>query len=273
MKKRGSSFIPFGSGFRTRRESLRGQKARRPIGIVLPLALIIALSLLSPRLEAQQFNSDNYWTAPHGVFTFVATYGQNYSMMMGVAALFPNWEFNIGQYLYKKDIETGTTDHFSTTVYLKHMFYENAAKTGGWAVMGGTGIYPAYLQAGTVTQSFKSYWICAPVTFPFFDNTLSWDIMPGAAVNLNYGSEKDTAWSFTYSSRLAVYKIIPHSCLVGEVFGAEGKGGSKPQFKVGVRWESEHVVVAGTFGAAFDGSQGAGFEIGVMLFSPPFLKL
>jgi hypothetical protein len=42
---------------------------------------------------------------------------------------------------------------------------------------------------------------------------------------------------------------------------------------VGIRWESEHVDIAATSGAAFDGSQGSGFEIGVMLLSPPFLKL
>jgi hypothetical protein len=72
---------------------------------------------------------------------------------------------------------------------------------------------------------------------------------------------------------LTYIKVIPQSAIVGEVFGAEGKGTSKPQFRVGVRWESEHVIIAATFGAAFDGSQGAGFEIGCMLLSPPFLKL
>ena len=241
--------------------------------IVLGLTLVMALALLSPRLEAQQFNSDNYWTAPHGVLTFTTTHGQHYSFIMGTVALFPRWEFNFGANLYRKDKETNTTAHFSNTIYVKYMFYENAAKTGGWAVMGGTGIFPGYLEADTVTDSFKSYWISVPVTFPFFDNNLSWDIMPGATVNLNEGKKDETAWSFTYSSRLAVYKVIPQSAIVGEVFGAAGKGGSKPQFRVGVRWESEHIVIAATFGAAFDGSQGAGFEIGIMLLSPPFLKL
>ena len=273
MKKLGS-YIPVGTGFRARHKSSRGHKTSRPIaGIVTSLALVIVFTLLSPRAEAQQFNSDNYITMPHGTFTFLLTYGQHYSTIIGTASLFPGWEFNVGSTNYRKDVETNTTDHFSTTLYVKHMFYENKSKTGGWAVMGGTGTYPGYLEAGTVTDSFKSYWVSAPITFPFFNNTLSWDIMPGVTVNLNQGNKDETAWSFTYSTRLAVYKIIPRSAIVGEVFGAEGKGGSKPQFKVGVRWESEHVVIAATYGAALDGSQGAGFEIGCMLFSPPFLKL
>ena len=41
-----------------------------------------------------------------------------------------------------------------------------------------------------------------------------------------------------------------------------------------MRWEpSQYAVFALTYGAEFDGPNGAGFEIGVMLFTPPFAKL
>jgi hypothetical protein len=62
--------------------------------------------------------------------------------------------------------------------------------------------------------------------------------------------------------------------IVGEVFGAEGEVRSIPEYKVGIRWEPNlNVTLALTYGQEFDGNKGAGFEIGAMLFSPPFLKL
>lgn len=240
------------------------------------LKLMVAtfmLLLFSISGNAQQFNSDNYWTAPHGVATILATTGQNYSTLMNVAALFPAWEFNIGATLYREDKVANTTNHYSATFYVKHMFYENKAKTGGWAVMAGTGVYPGYLQSGTITTSFRSYWLNVPVTLPFFNNTLSWDILPGILFNLDYSSSKKKASGFTYSSRLAVYKIIPQSAIVGEVFGTEGDAYSSPQYKIGIRWESPIIVAALTYGAGFDGSKGGGIEFGIMIFTPPFLKI
>ncbi|HSM16917.1 MAG TPA: hypothetical protein VK845_07960 [Gemmatimonadales bacterium] len=42
-------------------------------------------------------------------------------------------------------------------------------------------------------------------------------------------------WSFTYSTRAAVYGLVPESAVVGEVYGTEGV--TEPQYRVGVRWE------------------------------------
>jgi hypothetical protein len=36
-----------------------------------------------------------------------------------------------------------------------------------------------------------------------------------------------------------------------------------------VRWEGKKWIVAGTYSDAFDGSGGAGFEIGVIYFTEP----
>jgi len=239
------------------------------------LCLVILVVFFSitfcDQIHAQQFNSDNYWTAPHGVSTIIATAGQNYSTLLDVFALFPGWEFNIGATLYRKDETANTTQHFSALFYVKHMFYENEAKTAGWAAMAGTGVYPGYLKSGTVTSSFRSYWVSVPVTIPFFDNTLSWDILPGGLVNLDHGADKTEAWGFTYSSRLAVYKVIPQSAIVGEIFGTEGDAASDPQYRAGVRWESARVVAALSYGAGLDGSDGCGVEFGIMVFTPPFL--
>jgi hypothetical protein len=60
--------------------------------------------------------------------------------------------------------------------------------------------------------------------------------MPGALVDLDYGNNKETAWGFTYSTRIAVYKVIPQTAIVAEVYGTEGKAYSKPECKVGLRW-------------------------------------
>jgi len=94
--------------------------------------------------------------------------------------------------------------------------------------------------------------------------------MPGGVVNTDWGSAKTTASAFTYSTRAALYGIIPKSAIVGEVFGAAGTAHSDP--KAGIRWEPNYnVTVAATYGSALNGSEGAGFEIGVMIFTPRFL--
>lgn len=252
-------------------EARNGKAAVR--GILAGAIVMLLAGTLAPVL-GQQFNSDNYWTAPHGVGTFVLTGGQHYSTILATAALFPKWEFTIGETLYEKDEETNSDHHYTLTIYVKRMMYENESKTGGWAIMGGTGLYPGYLAAGTVTNSFRSYWVSAPVTIPFFKGALSWDLMPGATVNLGNASDSKSEWGFTYSTRLAVYKVVPQSAIVGEVFGTEGDAYSKPQYKVGIRWEpNTKIVVAASYGACLDGSPGAGFEIGVMFFTRPFLRL
>ena len=214
------------------------------------------------------------WGSPDGAAVGGGVHGRRGHRghtLIDVVTLFPRFEFNVGATLYREDRSTDTTDHFSTTLYLKYMFFENAAKNGGFAVMAGTGVQPGYLQAGTVTEDFKTYWAAFPVTFPFLDGALSWDLLPGASVTLDQGPSRTEAWGFTYSSRLAVYKVIPQSAIVGEIFGTEGDAYSKPQYKVGVRWESKYVVAALTYGGALDGSRGAGIELGVMILSPPFL--
>jgi hypothetical protein len=66
-----------------------------------------------------------------------------------------------------------------------------------------------------------------------------------------------------------VYDVIPQTAIVGEVFGTTGEAYSKPSYRFGLRWESPKLVVAGTFSAAFDGSDGAGFELGIMYFTEP----
>ena len=47
-----------------------------------------------------------------------------------------------------------------------------------------------------------------------------------------------------------------------------------PEYKIGPRWEpSQYATIALTYGHEFAGSLGAGFEFGVMLFTPPFACL
>jgi len=61
------------------------------------------MTLLPLHADAQQFNSDNYWTAPQGTETTVLTLGQHYSALLVTGALFSGWEFNVGATLYRKD--------------------------------------------------------------------------------------------------------------------------------------------------------------------------
>jgi hypothetical protein len=225
--------------------------------------------------HGQQFNSDNYLSKPHGVATIILTYGQRDAMFMNTFSLFRGWEFTAAAYIYNNDSDPKTSDGYSTSLYFKWMLYENEAKTGGVAVKGGTGLKPGYVDGDyLVKDAFKTYWMNAPLTLALFDNKLSWDIMPGASVTLNYGSESTTAWAFTYSTRLAWYAFSPELSFVGEIFGSEGKARAIPEYKIGPRWEpSQYAVFAVTYGEEIGDTHGARWQIGIMLFTPPFARL
>jgi hypothetical protein len=236
--------------------------------------IVLVLFLCSSTIiYAQQFNTDNYLAMPHGTGTFVLTTGERNSGMVSSFALIENFEFFVQTFLFRDVRVDDYSQHFTTTVYAKYMFWLNKAKTGGGAVFLGFGRSPGFYSQDRYLPLHKNYWTALPVTIPFFNNTISWDIMPGALVDLDYGNNKETAWGFTYSTRVAVYKVIPKTAIVGEVYGTEGQAYSKPEYKVGLRWEpNSFIVPAISYGGSFDGSLGAGFEIGVIIFSPQFLK-
>jgi hypothetical protein len=95
--------------------------------------------------------------------------------------------------------------------------------------------------------------------------------MPGLSATTEYGTDESTVWVVTYATRLAWYPISPKWSVVGEVVGAEGKGTSPPEYRVGLRWEpNQHTVFALTYDEEFGGSNGAKWEVGMMLFTPPF---
>jgi hypothetical protein len=225
--------------------------------------------------HAQQYNSDSWLSKPHGMATIILTTGERTSLFMTTFSLLPKWEFTAAAYLYDFDDDVNTDDGYSTSFYAKYMFYQNQAATGGGAVKFGTGLDPGYLVDNVgLKDAFQTYWMNSPWTAPLFDDKVSWDIMPGASVTRNYGVEGNEAWAFTYSTRVAWYYAGPEASIVGEVFGATGEAESIPEYKIGWRWEpNQHVVLALTYGEEFDGPNGAGLEVGLMLFTPPFLKL
>jgi hypothetical protein len=237
------------------------------------LAGAILLNFTS--VSAQQFNSDSWLSKAHGTITLIPTTGERNSMIMNTYSLFTRWEFTMAAYLYNNDGDPLTDDGYSTSYYAKYMFYENEAKTGGAAVKAGTGMFPGYFNGQDRTRdAFKTYWMNAPVTLPLFKNTLSIDLMPGTSMTRNYGADETTAFAFTYSFRAAWYPFNPELAFVGEIFGAEGAAVAIPEYKAGIRWEpNQYSVFALTYGQEFNGTNGAGFEVGVMLFTPPFACL
>jgi hypothetical protein len=238
------------------------------------LLLVLCTQTARPAL-AQQFNSDNYLSKPHGVATIILTTGERNTMWMTTFSLFPRWEFTAAAYLFNTDNDPKTADGYSSSYYAKYMIYENKAKTGGVAVKGGTGLEPGYVNESVkLKDAFQTFWTNTPVTVPFFNNKLSWDAMPGFSVTKQYGDSTETVGSFTYATRLAWNPTSPKLALVGEVYGAAGAAEAEPEYRVGLRWEpSQYAVFALTFDDEFHGTNGAGFEVGVMLFSPPFAKL
>ncbi len=237
-------------------------------GILLILFLIFACT----PARGQQFNSDNYLSKPQGVATIILTAGERNNMLMTTFSLFQKWEFTLAAYIYNSDRDPTTDEGYSTSYYFKYMLYENKEKTGGIAFKGGTGLEPGLLIDNVgLEDAFKTYWINSPITVPFFKNTLSLDLMPGASYTIDYEDKGNPAWSFTYSTRLGWYPFSPKLALVGEVFGAAGEANTKPEYKAGLRWEpNQYANFALTYGQEFNGDNGAGFELGVMLFTPPF---
>jgi len=224
---------------------------------------------------AQQFNSDNWLSKPVGVMTVIPTFGERSSMLMNTFALIPRWEFTIAAYLYNDDKDKGTDDGYSTSLYAKYMIYENKVQTGGFAIKAGTGMFPGTLNPEIREKdALKTFWVNTPVTIPLFDNKVSWDLMPGASVTRNIQQDSINGWAFTYSTRVAYNPWGPKFSFVGEVFGSEGKTGAIPEFKTGVRYDAnKYATFALTYGQEFGGNLGAGFEFGVMLFTPPFASL
>lgn len=224
---------------------------------------------------AQQYNSDSWISKPHGMITIIPTIGQRNTMIMTTYSLIPKWEFTCALYAYNSDGDSRTDDGHSASLYAKYMFYQNKSETGGAAVKFGTGMFPGTIDAENRTDdAFRTFWMNVPVTIPFLNNHLSWDIMPGATVSRNYGTDQSTAWGFTYSTRLAWYPFDYKWALVGEIFGTEGEVNAIPEYKIGVRWEpSQYITYAMTYGQEFTDNNGAGFEFGIMIFTPPFLKI
>jgi len=234
-------------------------------------ALLLGGSGWGTPAAGQQFNSDNYLSKPAGVVTMIATLGQRNEIFMLTFSLLPRWEFTTAAYIVNEDDDPNTDDGYSTTLYAKYMLYENAAKTGGAAVKFGTGLDPGYLTEVGVEDAFRSFWTNLPITFPFLQNRLAVDFMPGLTFSREYGTEGDNAWGYTYSIRAAWYPESPKWAFVGEVFGAEGELTSIPEFKIGPRWEpDQYTTFALTYGQEFNGHNGARFEVGMMLFTPPF---
>lgn len=246
------------------------------ISLMEKVVIVIIFSLLifqSNPAVAQQYNSDSYLSKPLGMATIILTTGERNSMLMATFSLLPKMEFTTSAYLYNNDEDPLTDDGYSASLFAKYMFYENEAKTGGAAVKLGTGLDPGYLDGDDKNNdAFKTFWMNTPATIPFFNNALQWDIMPGASVTLKYGAEETTALAFTYSTRLAWYPFDPTISIVGEIYGSEGDVDAKPEYRAGLRWEpNQNVVIAVTYDDELGGNNGAGFEIGGMFFTPPFL--
>ena len=226
--------------------------------------------LLSPGSTlGQQFYGDNQWVAPHGVATLIGTVGEDYAQGTFVSALVAEWEFNLQFTHYYEDPREQDGSYTALNLFAKHRLSENEAGTGGYAMFLGSGLAPEHLDNGVVTNALDSWWVSFIGTYAFADNRLLLDLMPGLTINLDHEQTGSTAWGLTYGARVAAYPGPPQWALVGEVFGTAGEAYARPSYRAGIRWESPRLVVAGTYSNAFDGSGGAGFELGFMYYTDP----
>ncbi len=241
--------------------------------INLGLLLVVGLSFNSNNAVAQQFNTDNYLVMPHGTGTFVLTAGERNSTMVSSFGLIPGFEFFVQANLFWEDKKQNSPQHFTTTLYAKYQVWINKEKNGGLGAFLGVGNSPGYYNLNDYQNPHKNYWTAFAYTLPLFNNNVYWDLMPGALVDFDAEESNKAAWGFSYSTRLNIYSIIPKSAIVAEFYGTEGSVYSKPEYKIGVRWEpNDFIVPAFTYSNNISGTGGAGFEIGIAIFSPQFLK-
>ena len=234
--------------------------------------LIINLGMCS-LISAQQYNSDNYLVMPHGIGTIVLTTGERNVSFVTSLALIPKFEFAVAGYLFWDDQTTQSPQHFTTSLYAKYSVWVNKENNGGLAAFLGLGNSPSYYEQTQFVDLHKNYWTAIAFTLPLFNNKLSWDLFPGAIVDIDYGEDSEVAWGFTYSTRLTINNVIPKFNIVGEIFGTEGKAFSPTEFRAGIQWiPNTYIIPSFTFGSQLNGNKGAGFEIGVMILTPPFLK-
>ncbi len=232
------------------------------------LKLVIGLICLSNGTAfSQQFAGDNQWVAPEGVATLVGTFGQKYMMLDITLAVHQEWELNLQSVHYYNDPGNKSESYKSPSIYVKRRLKQNANETAGYAVFAGTGVFPQHLDRGEVTTGFRSWWAMGVATYAFSQDRILLDVLPGAIVNLDHEQTGKTAWGFTYSSRVAFYKIIPHSAVVAEVFGTSGEAKAPISYRGGIRWESRKWVVTGTYSNSFNNTNGAGLEIGLVFFT------
>ncbi|MCV9386282.1 hypothetical protein [Reichenbachiella ulvae] len=235
--------------------------------------LFVLFEAIAFEAVSQQFNTDNYLSMPHGTGTFVITAGQRNTAIISSFSLIPKFEIFVQGNMFRDYRIEDYPQNFTTSLYAKYMYWVNKQNNGGGAIFLGAGRSPGYFKNTVYTELHKNIWAAFPVTFPFFNNVLSWDLMPGVLVDFNAEDTNDVAWGFTWSSRMAIYKIIPQTAIVLEAYGTEGEAYSKPEYKIGLRWEpNDYIVPAITYSSQFYGRYGAGFEFGVMIFTPQYLK-
>ncbi len=237
------------------------------------IILLVLFGHSSSHLNAQQFNSDNYVVMPHGTGTFVITNGERNAAFVNSFGLIPRFEFFVQGNLFWENEKTESPQHFTATLYAKYSLWVNTQKSSGVSVFLGFGKSPGYYTQKEFLTLHKNYWTAVVYTLPLFNKTIYWDFMPGGMVDIDYKGSKNAAWGFTYSSRINVYKLIPKTAIVAEIFGTEGSIYSAPEYKIGLRYEpNDFIIPAITYGNTLSGTGGAGFEIGLVIFTPQYIK-
>ena len=84
---------------------------------------------MAAEAAAQQFNTDNYLTMPHGTATIVLKAGQRNAGVVTSFALLPRWEFFAQAFLFWENEKELAPQHFNTLLYTKYMFWVSELPT------------------------------------------------------------------------------------------------------------------------------------------------
>ena len=169
-------------------------------------------------------------------------------------------EFNLGVTRFVDKPLDATEAHYSGIFYVKRRLKQNEAGTAGWAVSVGTGIDPSHLEAGTVTDTFQSWF--ANTSYTIAVRRRRRDLGPDPGCHGEPGPGPDRPKGVGHDLVLAGRGLQGHPAVGHRRRGVRHRGEAyaEPSYRVGVRWESSRVVVAATYGNSFSGEREPAFR-------------
>jgi len=182
-------------------------------------------------------------------------------MMMTTFSLFPRWEFTAAAYIFNSDDDPRTDDATRSSFYAKYMSSrtreDDVRRDGPRARVPELG--------RRALRTLRDLWMNSPITLPLFDNNCR-----GQSARVQRDAESARVTNGRLLHVRDAHGVVPTSPSGRSWGGLRIEGPTRPSPSTGrVEVEpSQHAVFAISYDDEFNGNDGAGWEVGVMLFTP-----